>query len=510
MTIRPTLNVDIDLQREGVIPVGEGLTRGSFEFTDDEDYFLFAAAPGRRYTLSTDSVIDTVLGVYTTPTLENFAEDDDSGPALSSTLVLETGPRPEVWLIEVDSFGGREPGTEDGAAGPLGSFSLEIRDEGPVETFADPDPVGVTLDTLGALSTTRAVDGAIETPDDLDFYSIYLEADRTYALQAFGINGFDPLLELFDRNVEPITLNDDVAPGSRTAEIGFTPQISGFYFLRVSESGLAATGDYVLSAVDLGAALPVDAADVADGAAEATVLEVGLIAPSAIERAEDLDVFATLLFGGADYRFSAIGYDGLDTQLRVFDQTGQQLIFVDDPEGATSPDAIANFTPDTTGVYFIEVSSFGGTVGDYDVSVVQLDPGQVFASQAEEIALLYEAGLDRAGDLEGLNFWIEAFGAGLSLEEIAAAFIASDEFLTSVGDPAQLPDETFVLSLYENVLDRPADQEGLDFWLGVYADPAVDAADLLIFFSRSPEAFANSETIENLFFDAEEGLWVFD
>ncbi|MEO0820138.1 MAG: DUF4214 domain-containing protein [Pseudomonadota bacterium] len=108
---------------------------------------------------------------------------------------------------------------------------------------------------------------------------------------------------------------------------------------------------------------------------------------------------------------------------------------------------------------------------------------------AETVVLVYEAGLDRDGDIdsEGLNFWIDAAQAGLSEQEIAAFFLASDEFAEGVGDPDSLDNIAFTRTLFENVLDREADQEGLDFWVSVLAQPDVDRADLLLEFARSEE-----------------------
>ncbi|MEO1602301.1 MAG: DUF4214 domain-containing protein [Pseudomonadota bacterium] len=136
--------------------------------------------------------------------------------------------------------------------------------------------------------------------------------------------------------------------------------------------------------------------------------------------------------------------------------------------------------------------------------------------EARDVALLYEAGLDRDGniDLPGLNFWIDAREGGFTQRQVADAFLLSNEFNESFGepfdttDPRYLEDKPFVQALYENVLDRDADQPGLDFWCSVLAQPAFDRTDLLLAFSDSAENIAGSPQIQTLE-EVSAGEWAF-
>ena len=138
------------------------------------------------------------------------------------------------------------------------------------------------------------------------------------------------------------------------------------------------------------------------------------------------------------------------------------------------------------------------------------------------MALLYEAGLDRDGniDLPGLNFWIDVREGGFSELDLAAAFLDSDElqeaaeaFLSdgtdltgsNVRDPGSFAADAYVIFLYENVLDRTFDQPGFEFWSGVLdvfsADPATAPTArerLLLEFARSGENRDNSPVVETL------------
>lgn len=131
-------------------------------------------------------------------------------------------------------------------------------------------------------------------------------------------------------------------------------------------------------------------------------------------------------------------------------------------------------------------------------------------NRAKTIAYVYEAALDRDGNIDerGLNFWIDAAENGLTNRQIAQSFIDSIEFEDRFGDPDTLNDFSFVTVLYENVLDRMADDPGRNFWLSQLARPDVDRADLLLAFARSDENRAASSFVETLSED-DPGIWTF-
>ena len=79
---------------------------------------------------------------------------------------------------------------------------------------------------------------------------------------------------------------------------------------------------------------------------------------------------------------------------------------------------------------------------------------------------LYEAVFNRnpmEGDTAGLGYWIGEIDAGMTLEDVAARFIDSSEFVAAYG--ASPDNATFLTKLYENILDRSPDSEGYGWWL---------------------------------------------
>ncbi|VVO43121.1 DUF4214 domain-containing protein [Pseudomonas fluorescens] len=98
---------------------------------------------------------------------------------------------------------------------------------------------------------------------------------------------------------------------------------------------------------------------------------------------------------------------------------------------------------------------------------------------------LYKAAFDRVPDKEGLGFWIGQLDKGVSIDSVAAGFVASQEFQTINGaSPSNLQ---LVTSLYQHILGRAPDQSGLDLWTAQLDNHALDASHLLINFAESNE-----------------------
>lgn len=70
------------------------------------------------------------------------------------------------------------------------------------------------------------------------------------------------------------------------------------------------------------------------------------------------------------------------------------------------------------------------------------------------------------------------------LNQVAAEFVGSVEFKQMYG--TTLSDAAFMGKLYSNVLHRPQDQAGADFWTGVMAN-GVTREEVLASFSESAE-----------------------
>jgi V8-like Glu-specific endopeptidase len=96
---------------------------------------------------------------------------------------------------------------------------------------------------------------------------------------------------------------------------------------------------------------------------------------------------------------------------------------------------------------------------------------------------LYKAAFNRPPDQVGLGHQIKAMDAGMSLDQIAANFLASNEFRQYAG----LGNAEFVTLLYAHVLGRAPDAPGYALHMNSLATGFLNRAELLKGFSESPE-----------------------
>ena len=99
------------------------------------------------------------------------------------------------------------------------------------------------------------------------------------------------------------------------------------------------------------------------------------------------------------------------------------------------------------------------------------------------IARLYFAYFDRIPDSVGLRFWIESVLGSGSLEAVSKAFASSNEFLERYG---QLNDADFIERVYQNVMARPSDSTGKQFWQS-QLENGISRGQMMIDFSESAE-----------------------
>ena len=98
---------------------------------------------------------------------------------------------------------------------------------------------------------------------------------------------------------------------------------------------------------------------------------------------------------------------------------------------------------------------------------------------------LYRAAFARIPDVGGLGYWITVSdNHQATLDQIADAFMASDEFKKMYGQPTNAQ---FVAYLYSNVLARAPDAAGLAFHKRTLDSGALTRSQVLMEFANSPE-----------------------
>ncbi|MCX7561316.1 DUF4214 domain-containing protein [Sulfitobacter sp. F26204] len=131
---------------------------------------------------------------------------------------------------------------------------------------------------------------------------------------------------------------------------------------------------------------------------------------------------------------------------------------------------------------------------------------------AERVALLYEAALNRDGDIDtpGLNFYIQVTERdNLSDEFLAADLMTSPEFTASFGDVNMLSNSDFLEQIYLNVLDRASDAAGRQFYLDLLNDNTITKALALADIAISPENTTESVDVLMGLYENSAGEWSF-
>jgi hypothetical protein len=78
------------------------------------------------------------------------------------------------------------------------------------------------------------------------------------------------------------------------------------------------------------------------------------------------------------------------------------------------------------------------------------------------VSAVYEHDLGRAVDTGGLNYWVGQMQFGMTDEDLESRLISSPEYVQLHGST----DVSWLQGMYNDLLGRPADDQGLSYWLG--------------------------------------------
>lgn len=254
----------------------------------------------------------------------------------------------------------------------------------------------------------------------------------------------------------------------------------------IAHVALAATGT---TQVEVPANLPVVIFESQTGAVNVTLHDTGPVSSTMIERvvigAGGNDIIAVTddkasridagtgndtvrTAGGNDVIVATAGHDSVATgggNDTVIVGTGNDT--VDGGSGfdvVTMSGSAANYQVTVQNGEMVVTGTGGQTVDLKNVQYVQLDNGEalIAAKSSSEVAVtaLYEAILGRTADADGLKFWFDAADRGVSLDSIANGFVNSAEAQAN----QQLPDTLWLQQLYQKTFDRQQDTSGFQFW----------------------------------------------
>jgi hypothetical protein len=170
------------------------------------------------------------------------------------------------------------------------------------------------------------------------------------------------------------------------------------------------------------------------------------------------------------------------TLWRFVDKLGNDLV---SPGSFTMRFKLADNSTVTANAAVVVDNAPVGLVDDRDTMFASLHAGDTVATLAPIDTGAHQAAFDRTPDLAGLGYWIAQMDRGLSLNDAAAAFSSSLEFVGMYG--AHSTDAQFVDLLYQNVLHRQPEAAGYAFWMESLGTHHLAREAMLGIFSESVE-----------------------
>ena len=166
---------------------------------------------------------------------------------------------------------------------------------------------------------------------------------------------------------------------------------------------------------------------------------------------------------------------------------------------------------------YVDMSGVDFRDGDqiiFDVTFDDRIAGTQPPQYIQDIARLYEAGLGREAEATGFNYWIDTFESGAlgdtsqrfsgpgqplsGLETMAGYFLFSPEFQSTADFDIQSDPRAFVELLYFNVLDRPGEAAGVNYWTDLLASQRISYEETLVYFAISPENEAGTPYADDI------------
>jgi Ca2+-binding RTX toxin-like protein len=351
---------------------------GTIDTSDDVDQIRVWLEQGATYQIDLTGRDNGANGPLpdTTLTLRDnvgiyIAENDDGGDALEARL-LHTAAYTGWHVLQAEGFN-----TETGDyALTVVQQSFAARDE----NLGDAEGNDTTDYFLA--EGTKFI-GAYDFRGDIDWVEIFLEAGNIYRFTVDGDGdgwpeALDPQLWLFDDTGTQLAYDDDDFFDDN-AVFTYAVEETGTYYLSTSHAQDAGTGFYDIEffqvVLNYQNEYVDETFDAAASTSTAETISVGGTYGGVIDRLSDEDWLAVTLQAGETYSLRVEDHwwfwDTLhDPHLALHDSSGT-LIEADDNDGPGA-DAAIQFTPDTSGTYYMAISSAedGGTgIGYYEVSV---------------------------------------------------------------------------------------------------------------------------------------------
>jgi len=361
-------------------------------------------------------------------------------------------------------------------SGMAGSYTIKAALSGS-ETHDDYG--GTTSDASGQLGTGGQLSGHLEYSQDKDWFSISLQAGKTYDFDLLGAHSLgaggaaSPQLTVLTADGRDVP--GAAASGSAAGDVhmSFTPATSGSYYLQASDANNG-TGAYTIKAAaqpyadDYGSTPATAANFVFEG-------PLGAQVKGTIGSSDDLDWFRVSLHGGTPYLFRLQGdYSNgpaLAGGLSLLDSNGALL------SGGIGYDNFSMlFKPQADGIYYLQMSC-ASVIGNYTLQARE-------ASTYDNDTLSGTAGNDTIdGDYGTDTVRYQGSSDHFTISKTASGYSVVDKTGAEGSDTLvhierlQFADHNIALDsdgvagqayrIYQAAFDRAPDSAGLGFWIAV-------------------------------------------
>lgn len=416
---------------------------GSLDVVADEssdvDMIRFTAASGQKLSFDLDrpstSTLNSYLRLFSYQAGNNTATElavNDNAAAPGETLgndsYLEyTFSTAGTYYLGISASGNQSysatAGTGDSSTATRGAYTMVITDIDPDDQIKEASAVTVAI-------TPTTSSGSILYSTDVDLYQFNANPGQTLSFDVDHNSGLNSFVRLFSANGTQVASNDNgAAPGetlNTEAFLRYTFSTAGVYYVGISGAGnikySAATGLTDTASVTTGSyTWTLTCEDLDDAVLEAPLMPAVLSAQartSSIEVPWDVDLVAFQAVAGQTFSFDLdrTGVSTLDSLLRIFDSSGNELASNDDAaapgESSTGGDSYLTYSFQSSGTYYLGISAkenleyitdgtadaTAGSQGAYTVTLTFLDPDDQ-ATEATQLASVTSP-LTESGSIE--------------------------------------------------------------------------------------------------------------
>ena len=391
---------------EGAIAEGD-LTAPEDAYRYD-DYAVTARAGQRLEAVLRSGEFDTYLEILPEDaTGDALASDDDGLGEGTDSRLRFTAPAAGTYILRARPLSGLEGG----------AYTLSLTERPPAPRAPRPSGIRLGQTVEGDLSSRDP-----ETDDGLPYDAFTFRARQGDRIaMSLSSEAFDPVLHVGRMEEDAfvqLAENDDGPDSGLNSRLIFTAPDNGDYLIRVTAIGADGAGAYSLDLQE--GPPPIAAQPIAIGA----TIE-GELSESDGKSESDTPADAFRFEGqeGQRIRIDMTSSD-FDTYLELFDENRVSLD-EDDDGGPEGTDSRITITLPRTGAYIIEARAFSETIGDYSLSVTEVEPERAPDSIAFGASLEGEIGESDPRDDEDRGYDAFTF-SGVEGQRIQAIMRSGD------------------------------------------------------------------------------------